>query len=289
MGRRASTPNPCSISGCNRATVARGWCHTHYMRWKRTGNPLGTLPGRTYPARNPCSVDGCDALSASRGMCNPHYQGVITHGHPLGKLYADHGEHIAFMRSAVVQAYPNRPILPVPIRVGERSVQIKEKDLDRFLAKVQMGPDSTWVWHGDLNHQGYGTFSVQGVDIRAHRFAYVALIGPIADGLHLDHALHNLAVAAGQCSGGICACRRVVSPRHLTPTTLRGNLMGGTGKSAWALKTDTCKQGHPLSGGNLRLQPTKNGRTRRVCRTCQRLGQAKYRQRKAAAQATIEP
>lgn len=29
----------CSVLGCGRVTVARGWCRLHYYRWKRLGHP----------------------------------------------------------------------------------------------------------------------------------------------------------------------------------------------------------------------------------------------------------
>ncbi len=31
----------CSIPGCGRVHYGRGWCHRHYWRWKRWGDPLG--------------------------------------------------------------------------------------------------------------------------------------------------------------------------------------------------------------------------------------------------------
>lgn len=34
----------CSIEGCERPHLARGWCGAHYARWKRHGDPLTTLP-----------------------------------------------------------------------------------------------------------------------------------------------------------------------------------------------------------------------------------------------------
>lgn len=34
----------CSISGCERRHEARGWCTTHYAKWKRTGDPLHVDP-----------------------------------------------------------------------------------------------------------------------------------------------------------------------------------------------------------------------------------------------------
>jgi hypothetical protein len=31
----------CSIEGCSREHIARGWCKPHYYTWKRWGDPLG--------------------------------------------------------------------------------------------------------------------------------------------------------------------------------------------------------------------------------------------------------
>jgi hypothetical protein len=33
----------CTIQGCERNRMTRGWCSTHYSRWRRNGNPLRTL------------------------------------------------------------------------------------------------------------------------------------------------------------------------------------------------------------------------------------------------------
>jgi hypothetical protein len=31
----------CSIAGCDKKTVGRGWCRAHYHRWRRYGDPVG--------------------------------------------------------------------------------------------------------------------------------------------------------------------------------------------------------------------------------------------------------
>ena len=33
----------CSIDGCEKPSRTRGWCHTHYTRWRSHGDPLVTL------------------------------------------------------------------------------------------------------------------------------------------------------------------------------------------------------------------------------------------------------
>lgn len=38
----------CSISGCTREHLARGWCNAHYQRWERHGDPEGGNKQRLY-------------------------------------------------------------------------------------------------------------------------------------------------------------------------------------------------------------------------------------------------
>lgn len=39
----------CTIEGCTREVVARGWCSAHYTRWKRYGDPEGSAEPRPTP------------------------------------------------------------------------------------------------------------------------------------------------------------------------------------------------------------------------------------------------
>lgn len=36
----------CSIEGCESPHRARGWCNSHWLRWRRFGDPLGKAPER---------------------------------------------------------------------------------------------------------------------------------------------------------------------------------------------------------------------------------------------------
>ena len=60
----------CSIDGCGNALAARGWCSTHYSRWRRHGDPEVVTRGKN---NGPCSVEGCGQPSRKRGWCASHY------------------------------------------------------------------------------------------------------------------------------------------------------------------------------------------------------------------------
>ncbi|MFC3504839.1 hypothetical protein ACFOOK_28260 [Micromonospora krabiensis] len=44
----------CGVDGCEGKRVARGYCAKHYTRFRRTGDPLGVLPG-SHEARGPAA------------------------------------------------------------------------------------------------------------------------------------------------------------------------------------------------------------------------------------------
>lgn len=51
---QAAPKRPCDVEGCGRDHYARGLCHRHYVRVRRTGNPgppgdLIRAPGRRRP------------------------------------------------------------------------------------------------------------------------------------------------------------------------------------------------------------------------------------------------
>lgn len=105
----------------------------------------------------------------------------------------------------------------------------------------ELGP--CWLWTGATT-VGYGRFRGSGV----HRMAYEELVGPIPDGLVMDH---------------LCRVRHCVNPAHLEPVTLAENVRRGLSGRYQASKTH-CPQGHEYSPENTYV--TKVGQ--RKCRTC---------------------
>lgn len=80
-------------------------------------------------------------------------------------------------------------------------------DANRFWSKVNKS-DGCWEWNASTFDDGYGCFWAAGRNWRAHRVAYELLVGPIPDGVMLDH----------ECFNHAC-----VSPRHLRLATVKQN------------------------------------------------------------------
>jgi hypothetical protein len=124
-------------------------------------------------------------------------------------------------------------------------------DLERFLTKFIFHYDC-WFWVAGRFDSGYGAFWLGGRTRRAHRVAYEYFVGPIPEGLRLDH---------------LCRNRGCVNPYHLEPVTDAVNHQrGDTGMNAFNKAKTHCVHGHRLSGENLLTYPLKRGR--RECRAC---------------------
>lgn len=116
--------------------------------------------------------------------------------------------------------------------------------VDRFWTRVDTAGDC-WVWTGKLDAGGYGNFRLSGYsETRSHRFAYELLVGPIPDGLTLDHLCRNPACC---------------NPAHLEPVTLGENARRAK------LAITHCPAGHPYDEANTYFRGSY-----RECRACDR-------------------
>lgn len=129
--------------------------------------------------------------------------------------------------------------------------------MERFWEKVEKTP-TCWIWHGTRMSTGHGRFFYEGTRAAAHRVAYAELIGPIPEGLVLDH---------------LCMNPPCVNPAHLEPVTSAENLA----RAVVAHRPDYCPQGHPYDEAN-----TDNRNGRRICIECRRTKSREYQRRKHA-------
>lgn len=117
--------------------------------------------------------------------------------------------------------------------------------IDQFNARIEK-TDGCWNWVGVLRPDGYGLLGGR----RAHRLSYELHVGPIPDGLVIDH---------------LCRNRGCVNPAHLEAVEHRTNTMRGTSPVVARAAQTHCVHGHELSGDNLYLHPKRGTRN---CRTC---------------------
>lgn len=93
-------------------------------------------------------------------------------------------------------------------------------DIERALLHVDIpdpdvaGDNACWLWRNHTRF-GYAQFTIKGEEgkkrrtVRAHRFVYEKLVGPIPEGLDLDH---------------LCCVKHCVRPSHLEPVTHLENI-----------------------------------------------------------------
>lgn len=73
----------CSIDGCEKKHLARGWCDTHYMRNRKHGSPHANF-GPKRKVRGICIAEGCELEDRGvHGYCSRHAQAWRKHGDPL--------------------------------------------------------------------------------------------------------------------------------------------------------------------------------------------------------------
>lgn len=155
--------------------------------------------------------------------------------------------------------------------LGPRRLSDEER-VAGWLARTVINENGCWIWTGAKKGGGYGNVGVIRVDgtkgnAGLHRVVYEHLIGPVPEGLELDH---------------LCRNRACCNPDHLEPVTRSVNLRRGVGVGGRRLPLKThCHRGHAFDEANTWVCK-KTGV--RKCRACDRENHRRAAaERKAAA------
>jgi len=170
----------------------------------------------------PC---GKPSHNKTLGQCGKHYQRMLRWGSPLIT-------HNLVGESDEVRFWPK-----------------VEKDGPIPDYAPHLGP--CWIWIGSRNEEGYGHFWFSDLKrVRgAHIWSYEYHIGPVPDGLMLDH---------------LCRVTSCVRPDHLEPVTNGENVRRG---DHHCRRRTHCVHGHEFTPENTSYE--REGR-KRVCKTCKR-------------------
>ena len=120
-----------------------------------------------------------------------------------------------------------------------------------FINRYKVNERGCWIWHGALDRDGYATFYEKqpparfSRKVRAARWSYAHFVGPIPEGLVMDH---------------LCRVRRCVNPKHLEPVTPRENVLRG--KLPEYMRTHKPAKGSRGNPGQTWSRGVGNGRAR---------------------------
>lgn len=128
-------------------------------------------------------------------------------------------------------------------------LELSDKDERRLWDRVDAGGDC-WTWIGPRARSGHGRFYVHGGIQLAHRVVWEFLVGPIPDGLHIDH---------------LCVNPPCVNPDHLEPVTLVENVRRAKGPLMRKSEQSHCIRGHLFDEANTYIDRKRGTRSCRQC------------------------
>lgn len=153
---------------------------------------------------------------------------------------------------------------------------------DRFWSKVdKSNSDGCWLWTAARDRDGYGSFWLQGEQVRAHRVAYALL--------HPGEVVPEELVVRHECDNPPCVRHLILGTRldNDLDRVARGRSATGDrngsrlypervlrGEACPAYCPDECRNGHPLTSRYV----SESGERR--CTDCQREKAARWRAKK---------
>lgn len=133
--------------------------------------------------------------------------------------------------------------------------------IERIMTKVAFEPNTgCWLWLGKTTTGGYSSVWLNGRSESGHRAMYLLTVGPVPDGMELDH----------KCRVTCC-----VNPSHLEPVSTKVNMQRrGDARTH-------CRRGHILDSRNAVMRFNKTlGRWARQCRRCECINSKRHQERR---------
>lgn len=127
-----------------------------------------------------------------------------------------------------------------------------------FTNKIDYSGDH-WLWIGATQTQGYGSFGYEGKSHLAHRWSYEQLIGPIPEGMVIDH---------------LCRVRSCVNPAHMEVVTPEENNTRGHQARGWF-----CRFGHDLQEVGTYERRRETGEVTNECLACRAIARKRHQDR----------
>lgn len=121
----------CTVPECGKPRKYRGWCGTHYERWRKHGDVT-----RGYaPKKTGCLVDRCEGEHYARGWCGKHYSRWVTRGDPMAEVN-EPGQARRYLESVVLK-HSEDECLPWPFLRNESGYAIMSNgDGSRIVSRI---------------------------------------------------------------------------------------------------------------------------------------------------------
>jgi hypothetical protein len=194
-------------------------------------------------ATRECSIEGCSAQVRSLGWCESHYHANRRWGDPLKRVRGLAPSTCRAPGCARESVYRGKQLCRLHYErmsnFGSFDLPQPPPDCEVILSKIRVAESGCWEWQGHVNNRGYGRLRGR---VYSHRASYEAFVGPIPDGLEIDH---------------LCRNTRCCNPEHLEAVTPQENLR--------RTRAERCARGHEFTPENTYLRPDGKGRNCLAC------------------------
>ena len=148
----------CKVDGCEKQSLARGWCQRHYDSWRLRGDPMAASKVERSANRT-CIAENCTRKATKRGLCDKHYRRWARTGSPS----------------------------PLP-RIAAES-ELRTEAVRKFLMRVKVNHKTgCWLLPEGSDLETPGKISYNGRNWRGYEFYYKVYQGlDLPDGLELAH------------------------------------------------------------------------------------------------------